>query len=109
MQAQLNKSAGGSQDKRGVAQAKPDAAASGVAASAPARKKLSYKEQRELQELPGRIAALEAEQKALSDQLADPVSYTSATARIGEMQERFARIDEELLHALERWDVLDGK
>ncbi len=109
LQAQLNKSAGGSQDKRGVAQAKPDAAASGVAASAPARKKLSYKEQRELQELPGRIAALEAEQKALSDQLADPVSYTSATARIGEMQERFARIDEELLHALERWDVLDGK
>jgi hypothetical protein len=25
------------------------------------------------------------------------------------MQERYAQIDEELLHALERWEVLDGK
>ena len=54
-------------------------------------------------------AALETEQKSLSDQLADPASYTSATVRISEMQERYAQIDEELLHALERWEVLDGK
>jgi ATP-binding cassette subfamily F protein uup len=109
LQAQLNKSAAGGADKRGMAQPKPSAAATPPAKAAPARKKLSYKEQRELQELPGRIAALEAEQKSLSDQLADPASYTSATARISEMQERFAQIDEELLHALERWEVLDGK
>jgi len=112
LQAQLNKSATGGADKRGAAQSKPSAAvavATAPVAVAPARKKLSYKEQRELQELPGRIAALEAEQKSLSDQLADPSSYTSATARISEMQERFAQIDEELLHALERWEVLDGK
>ena len=62
-----------------------------------------------MQELPGRIAELEAEQKALSDQLADPASYTTAALRISEMQERYAQIDEELLHALERWEVLDGK
>ena len=108
LQAQLNKSAAGGADKRGAAQAKPTGAVAPVT-TAPVRKKLSYKEQRELQELPGRIAALEAEQKSLSDQLADPASYASATVRISEMQERFAQIDEELLHALERWEVLDGK
>jgi ATP-binding cassette subfamily F protein uup len=108
LQAQLNKSAAGGADKRGAAQAKPTGAVAPVT-TAPVRKKLSYKEQRELQELPGRIAALEAEQKSLSDQLADPASYASATVRISEMQERFAQIDEELLHALERWETLDGK
>ncbi|MCE1162709.1 MAG: ATP-binding cassette domain-containing protein [Thiomonas sp.] len=108
LQAQLTKSAGGASDKRGAAQSKPTPTESAIPA-APARRKLSYKEQRELQELPGRIAALETEQKSLSDQLADPASYTSATVRISEMQERYAQIDEELLHALERWEVLDGK
>ncbi|MGC8702469.1 MAG: ATP-binding cassette domain-containing protein [Thiomonas sp.] len=109
LQAQLNKSAAGGADKQGMTQVKPSAATNAPTPAAPARKKLSYKEQRELQELPGRIAALEAEQKSLADQLADPTSYTSATTRISEMQERFAQIDEELLHALERWEVLDGK
>ena len=46
---------------------------------------------------------------AFVDLMADPASYTSATVRISEMQERYAQIDEELLHALERWEVLDGK
>ncbi|MGC9162048.1 MAG: ABC-F family ATP-binding cassette domain-containing protein [Thiomonas sp.] len=86
------------------------AAAQPVPPPAP-RRKLSYKEQRELQELPGRIAALEAEQKALSDQLADPANYASApaAARIAQMQQRYAQIEEELLQALERWEELDDK
>ena len=109
LQSQLSKSAAGGADKRGGTQAKSAPVGSPQVAASPAKRKLSYKEQRELQELPGRIAELEAEQKSLSDQLADPASYTSATVRISEMQERFAQIDEELLHALERWEVLDGK
>ncbi|MEW6558683.1 MAG: ATP-binding cassette domain-containing protein [Pseudomonadota bacterium] len=108
LQAQLIKSAADASDKRGAAQSKATPTEAAIP-TAPARRKLSYKEQRELQELPGRIAALEAEQKSLSDQLADPASYTSGNARIREMQERYAQIDEELLHALERWEVLDGK
>lgn len=93
---------------------RPEAAASRAApsVSSPAsRRKLSYKEQRELHELPGRIAALEAEQKALSDEIADPANYASAlaAARIAQMQQRYAQIEEELLQALERWEELDGK
>ncbi|MGA8010251.1 MAG: ATP-binding cassette domain-containing protein [Thiomonas sp.] len=109
LQSQLSKSAAGGADKRGGTQAKSVPVGSPQIAATPTKRKLSYKEQRELQELPGRIAELEAEQKSLSDQLADPASYTSGTVRISEMQERFAQIDEELLHALERWEVLDGK
>ena len=41
----------------------------------PARAKLSYKEQRELDALPQRIADLEAEQKRLATRLADPSTY----------------------------------
>ncbi|WP_449371060.1 ATP-binding cassette domain-containing protein [Thiomonas sp.] len=108
LQSQLNKSAAGGAGKRGASQSAA-APAQATPPTAPARRKLSYKEQRELQELPGRIAALEAEQKALSDQLADPATYASVAANISEMQERYAQIDEELLHALERWEVLDGK
>ncbi|OIQ66520.1 ABC transporter ATP-binding protein uup [mine drainage metagenome] len=113
LQAQLAKSATSAAGKLGAAASvsgKPAAVpAVPQAAAPPAKRKLSYKEQRELQELPGRIAALEAEQKSLSDQLADPDTYTAAASHLREMQERFAQIDEELPHALERWEILDGK
>ena len=45
------------------------APAAAVEARAPARKKLSYKEQRELEALPARIAELEAEQKEITEAL----------------------------------------
>ena len=79
-----------------------------VAATAPAVKarKLSFKEQRELDGLPQRIADLEAEQKAIADALADGTLFTKDNARALEMSERNAQIDEELLLALERWEVL---
>ncbi len=77
-------------------------------AGAPTRRKLSYKEQRELDELPGRIAALEAEQKQVAEQLADPALYKTAPQRVGELQARYAAIEEELFAALERWEALDA-
>jgi len=89
--------------------ARPAPPAPAAPVSAPAKRKLSYREQRELQELPARIAALETEQKALADQLADPASYASGALRIREIQERYAQIDEELLDLLERWEALDAK
>jgi ATP-binding cassette subfamily F protein uup len=84
--------------------------AGGNGASAPApRTKLSYKEQRELAELPGRIEALETEQKTLSAQLADPATYGAETSRINQLHSRFADIEEALMHALERWSELESK
>ena len=73
------------------------------------KKKLSYKEQRELDELPGRIAALEAEQKQLEALLNGSELYTQGAARIAEVTERAGQIDEELLTLMERWEVLEAK
>jgi ATP-binding cassette subfamily F protein uup len=77
--------------------------------AAAARTKLSYKEQRELDALPARIEALEAEQKALNDLLADPVLYAREPQRATELHARHAAIDEELMAALERWEALASR
>ncbi len=83
-------------------------AAKPAAASPPPAKprKLSYKEQRELDGLPGRIEALEAEQKALAEFLAQPESYTKDAGKALQVQARVAAIDDELLTAMERWEAL---
>ena len=75
---------------------------------APAAKtrKLSYKEQRELDTLPERIAALEAEQAGIQTQLADGTLYASDNAKALHLAQRNADIDGELLAALERWERL---
>ena len=72
-------------------------------------RKLSYKEQRELDELPKRIEALEAEQKELGEFLARPESYTAEPDRAMKAQLRHAKLDDELLAALERWELLGAK
>jgi ATP-binding cassette subfamily F protein uup len=72
-------------------------------------RKLSYKEQRELDELPGLIDALEVEQKELSDLLGKPELYASDPKRVADAQVRYAQIDEELMAALERWEVLSKR
>ena len=70
------------------------------------KKKLSYKEQRELEQLPDLISALEAEQKTLHDALADGSLFGTDPARAAAMTSRAAAIDEELMTALERWTAL---
>ena len=70
------------------------------------KKKLSYKDQRELDALPGRIAALESEQAAIRAELADGTLYAKDTARAVQLQTRDVAIDEELLGCLERWEAL---
>jgi ATP-binding cassette subfamily F protein uup len=72
-------------------------------------RKLSYKEQRELDELPKRIEALEAEQKELAEFLAKPESYTAEPDRAMKAQTRHTKIDDELLLALERWETLGAR
>ena len=71
------------------------------------KKKLSYKEQqRELEQLPELISALEAEQKTLHDTLADGSLFGTDPARAAAATSRAAAIDEELMTALERWTAL---
>jgi ABC transport system ATP-binding/permease protein len=73
------------------------------------RKKLSYKEQRELEELPKLIAQLEAEQKSISARLADPDIYKQQATDVKQLNQRFAEIDQQLLECLERWEVIDAR
>jgi ATP-binding cassette subfamily F protein uup len=92
--------------------ASPAAAPKGAPAPAPVSKpsrKLSYKEQRELDELPARIEALEAEQKELGELLASSALYTEAPQRVVEVQARYDQIEGLLMEALERWETLGSR
>ncbi len=71
--------------------------------------KLSFKEQRELEALPEKIAALEAEQKTIGAQLEDGSVFAKDPKEGTRLTERYAAIDEELLIALERWDELEKR
>lgn len=85
------------------------AAPAPVAAPAAAKRKLSYKEQRELDELPAKIAGLEAEQARLVALLADPDAYVTDPQGVMNAQKRHSAVDDELLQALERWEELGAR
>ena len=94
-------------------QGKPVAKAASPNADVPASgaraTKLSYKEQQQLNALPGQIEALETEQAALMAQVNDPATYASDPAIAQTMATRLAAIDDELLALLERWEALESK
>lgn len=70
-------------------------------------KKLSYKEQRELEEIPKQIAQLEAEQTKLTNETADPRFYKQDAAAVANTMARLRQLEQELELAYERWHVLD--
>jgi len=70
-------------------------------------RKLSFKEERELEALPEQIATLEEEQSVLHARLADPDFYKSAGAGIAQVNERLANLELELAGAYSRWDELE--
>jgi ATP-binding cassette subfamily F protein uup len=76
-----------------------------VAPAAP-RRKLGYKDQRELEALPARIEALEQEQKAIQGELATGALYRDDPARAGQLAQRSEQIEQDLMLALERWEAL---
>ena len=84
------------------------AAAPAPSPASPPRK-LSYKEQRELEALPARIEALEAEQRTIDAELADGLLFARHPQRGAELSARHARIEDELMHALERWEALAAR
>jgi ATP-binding cassette subfamily F protein uup len=77
-----------------------------AASPSAARRKLSYKEQRELDTLPAELAALEAEQATLEATLADGSVYASDPALAGRTAERLAALEERWLAAMERLEAL---
>jgi ATP-binding cassette subfamily F protein uup len=85
------------------------AAEAPAAESAPKKVKLSYKEQRELDELPKLIASLEDEQSAITAQLNAPDFYKTNPADARRINARYAEIDDLLLDALERWEKIEAR
>ena len=71
--------------------------------------KLSYKEQRELDELPQLIASLEDEQSAITQQLNAPDFYKTNPADAKRINARFAEIEDLLLDALDRWERIEAR
>jgi ATP-binding cassette subfamily F protein uup len=72
-------------------------------------KKLSFKEQRELEELPKLIADLEREQAEIGSKLADPDLYRQDPTAMQKLNDRFAEIDGLLLQSLEKWEAIEAR
>jgi ATP-binding cassette subfamily F protein uup len=70
--------------------------------------KLSYKDQKELDALPALIEGLEKEQQQIREALADSSLFAKDPAKANAMFARDAQIDEALMAALERWEVLSA-
>ena len=86
---------------------KPAAAAVSATPGAPKRK-LSFKEQRELEQLPLRIEQLESGIAAHSDAMAEADYFKQESAAITKANEAVAKMQLELDAAYKRWSELDG-
>jgi ATP-binding cassette subfamily F protein uup len=73
------------------------------------KQKLNFKEERELEGIPGRIATLEEEQSTIHERLSDPEFYRSAGSEVALMNSRLAEIEAELETILARWEELEAK
>ena len=73
------------------------------------RRRLSYKERRELEELPKRIEVLEAEQRTLAETIAGPDFYKQGAAAIAAALERARLLERDLGDLYRRWDELDSR
>ncbi|BDV41947.1 heme ABC transporter ATPase [Geotalea uraniireducens] len=70
-------------------------------------RKLSFKEERELEALPERIHLLEEEQERLHATLADPEFYKRAGAEVASVKERLEALEAELTAVYDRWEELE--
>jgi ATP-binding cassette subfamily F protein uup len=79
-----------------------------VAAAPAAKKKLSYKLQRELEAMPGQIDAVETQIAALQAQIGDPAFYQQSAEKTAEVLARLQGLQQELDQLVERWAELEG-
>ena len=79
-----------------------------AAKSAPQKRKLSYKEQRELDELPELIASLEEQQAELESKTGSANFFNGDPTEVGKTLEQLTQVGESLDNALERLIELEG-
>ena len=71
-------------------------------------RKLSFKEQQELEQLPKQIDALEVEQRALHAAMAEPSFYQQDGAAIAKARQRLEVLEQELAVTFDRWQTLEA-
>ncbi|MGN7724920.1 ATP-binding cassette domain-containing protein [Luteimonas sp. 22616] len=83
-------------------------AAEAITAPASEKRKLGYKEARELEQLPARIEALETRVAALTAAMNEPAFYQRDSAAINAHNAAVAEAQAELDEAYARWEALEG-
>lgn len=73
------------------------------------KNKLTYNENKELEQLPEQISQLETEQAELQNRLLDPNVYRQQIEQVKQWQQRIDEIDLLLMEKLERWEWLENK
>jgi len=76
--------------------------------SASSRRKLSYREQRELDALPIQIDALEQQQLQLQKRLADPEIYRDQAAQAATLGRNLTELERQLQDCYQRWEKLEA-
>jgi len=71
-------------------------------------RKLSFKEQKEIETLPQRIEGLDAEQQQIIAAMADPAFYRSSGDKVSATRARLDALEKELAEAYQRWDELEA-
>ncbi len=94
-----------SQESNNKSQTTP--AAVGKKDSTAAKKKLSYKDQLELEQLPEKIEALESEKDRLQQAINQPEFYQQDQPVIKATLDEFAVLEEDLSRAYAKWELLD--
>jgi len=103
-------------EKEKIAAARAAAAAREAAKSTPPKssssakssRKLTNKEQRELEALPAQIEALETEQAELGRKMADPIFYQRERAAAAQVKARLDELDRQHAIAFARWEELEA-
>lgn len=86
-------------EKRAQPERKPNASVS--------RRKPTFKETQELNDLPARIESLEAEQRDLYEKMSDPLFYKNAKEEVGAIKRRLEEVERAIEEAYLRWEALD--
>jgi len=79
-----------------------------AAAPAPAKRKLSFKDARELEQLPAKIEQLEMDVEGLTAAMNDPAFYTRSSAEVTAHTQQLGKVQAELDAAYARWQELDS-
>jgi len=96
-------------DKAALAKAQTSKPVTKEASPKTPANKLSFKEQKELDEIPALIEELEVEQSSINATLADPNIYVQDPDKVKVLQARLTAIDTEVEAKMTRWEALDKR